>query len=156
MRNISGRILFILLIIVGTALKIKETDLSLYTGACISVELKGYLPYDQTVKLKKGSSYQDLINEAQLYEDCDLSLFSFDYPLYDGQIIEFKKKDSSLININTADKAELIKLPGIGEKTAEKIIEYRDKIPFHCKEDLLKINGIGEKKYEILKELISV
>ena len=43
-----------------------------------------------------------------------------------------------------------------GEKTAEKIIEYRNKIPFHCKEDLLKINGIGEKKYEILKELISV
>ena len=49
-----------------------------------------------------------------------------------------------------------MKITGIGESTAKKIIEYRNKIPFHCKEDLLKINGIGEKKYEILKELISV
>ncbi|MGN1405597.1 MAG: ComEA family DNA-binding protein [Erysipelotrichaceae bacterium] len=120
------------------------------------ISLTGYLPYEQDIKLIKGSSYADLLKVAVLYEDSDTSVFSEDYPLYDGLVVELKKQDDRLININTADKESLITLPGIGDKTADKIIEYRNKTPFHCKEDIIKINGIGEKKYEELKELISV
>jgi len=52
------------------------------------------------------------------------------------------------VNINKAD-AELIadSLSGIGMKTAEKIIQYRDENgQFKSVDDLLSINGIGEKK----------
>lgn len=155
MRNISGRILFILIVILSLALKLKETQLSLYKDPFIRVHLKGYMPNEQSVELLKGSTYKDLLGTIELFSDLE-TMYSIDYPLYDNQTIEFRKKDTSTVNINTADKTELVTLPGIGEKTADKIIEYRNITPFKCREDLMKVNGIGEKKYEILKELISV
>lgn len=63
---------------------------------------------------------------------------------------------SGLININTADAAELMKLKGVGEKTAEKIIEYRAQTPFEKPEDIMSVKGIGEKKFEDIKDHICV
>ena len=52
------------------------------------------------------------------------------------------------VNVNTADSALIAdSLPGIGLKTAEKIIQYRKKNgTFKQVEDLLLIKGIGDKK----------
>ena len=59
------------------------------------------------------------------------------------------------VNINTATAAELQTLPEIGEKTAQKIIAYREAHgTFKTKEELLRVNGIGEKTYEQIKDLI--
>lgn len=67
------------------------------------------------------------------------------------------KNETSLININTADLKELEKLPKIGEKTAQKIIDYRDENgPFQLKEDLKKVSGIGEATYGNLQDLITI
>lgn len=71
------------------------------------------------------------------------------------------KKESALegkiININNASKEELISLPGIGEKTAERIINYRnDHNGFKKSEDIMKVKGIGKKKYEKIKNYITV
>ena len=53
------------------------------------------------------------------------------------------------VNINTADRQALVRLPGIGPTTAEKIIEYRRRRgPFKNASDLLNIKGIGRKKLE--------
>lgn len=50
------------------------------------------------------------------------------------------------IDINNATKAELSQLVGIGEKYAERIIEYRKKNGnFKKVEDLLNVKGIGQK-----------
>lgn len=52
----------------------------------------------------------------------------------------------NLININTADKALLTKLPGIGEIMADRIISHRTEYgPFQSCEELLNVSGIGEK-----------
>jgi len=69
-----------------------------------------------------------------------------------------KKKNipDAPIDINTASKLELMKIPGIGDKTADKIIEYRKTTPFEKKEDIQKIKGIGPKKFERMKEYITV
>ena len=64
--------------------------------------------------------------------------------------------ENNLVNINTASKEELLKLPGIGEVTAEKIISYRDNNNFTKIEDLKNVNGIGMATYNKLKDLICV
>ena len=65
--------------------------------------------------------------------------------------------NSSLININTADKAALDTLPGIGEVKAQAIIDYRNKYGnFLSTEEIMNVNGIGEKTYENLKDLICI
>lgn len=60
------------------------------------------------------------------------------------------------ININTATKEQLESLSGIGEKTAQKIIEYRKKKKFESIDEITNVDGIGEKKYEAIKELITI
>lgn len=64
---------------------------------------------------------------------------------------------SQRININTASKTELDRLPGIGPALADRIIQYRQANgPFQQPEDLKKVSGIGEKIFDGLKDLVSV
>ena len=68
-----------------------------------------------------------------------------------------KLPPTSIININTATKDQLIKLPGIGAQYAGRIIAYREEHgSFKTVNDLMKVKGIGKKKLEALKLLISV
>jgi comEA protein len=59
------------------------------------------------------------------------------------------------ININKASSEELEAIPGVGEVTAQSIIQYRaDYGSFQDLEDLKKIRGIGDKKAEIINKYI--
>ena len=61
------------------------------------------------------------------------------------------------INLNSATSTQLEALPGIGAKTAERIIEYRQKNGgFKKIEDLMNVRGVGEKSFLKLKPLITV
>ena len=61
------------------------------------------------------------------------------------------------ININTASVDKLVSLPGIGKKTAEKIIEYRESHGiFQTPTDLLNVKGIGKKKLEKIEKFLIV
>ncbi len=61
------------------------------------------------------------------------------------------------VDINSASRYALAKLPGIGPKTAERIIDYRNaNHGFTSKKQLLKIKGIGVKKYEAIKHRVEV
>ncbi|MBO3443245.1 helix-hairpin-helix domain-containing protein [Clostridium sp. CCUG 7971] len=69
----------------------------------------------------------------------------------------FENKDSNKININTATVQELDSLPGVGEATANKILNYRQENgTFKSIEEIKNVNGIGEKKYEDLKDAICI
>lgn len=61
------------------------------------------------------------------------------------------------ININVADVAELTLLPGIGEKKAQAIIDYREENgSYQTIEDLMNVSGIGQKTFDKLSSMISV
>lgn len=63
----------------------------------------------------------------------------------------------ALVNLNTADAAQLEALPGIGPRTAQRIIEYRQKNgPFRKIEELMNVQGIGEKSFLRLKPYLTV
>lgn len=62
-----------------------------------------------------------------------------------------------VLNLNTATVEQLEALPGIGPKTAELIVQYRQKNgPFKKVEELMNIRGIGEKSFLRLKPLLAV
>ena len=68
-----------------------------------------------------------------------------------------KPAAGAVVNINTASIAEFTALPGIGEKTAARIIEYRQKNgPFKKIEELMNVRGIGEKNFLKLKPQLAV
>ncbi len=59
------------------------------------------------------------------------------------------------LNLNSASLKELEKLPGVGEKLAGDIIEYRRQNKrFRRPEELLLIRGISEKKYKAIRPLV--
>ena len=61
------------------------------------------------------------------------------------------------INLNTADKASLVSIPGIAEKLASRIIEYRDKEGGLLNiEDLKQIKGMTNYRYEKIKDYLLV
>lgn len=64
---------------------------------------------------------------------------------------------ANAVNINTARLEELQKLPFIGLKSAEKIIEHREKYgKFRRAEHLLLIQGISDEKFRQIKTMIRV
>lgn len=64
-----------------------------------------------------------------------------------------KEEEELKLNLNSANKEELMEIKGIGEAIAGRIIEYRLKHGgFHYLEELLEIEGIGQAKYESLKD----
>jgi comEA protein len=64
---------------------------------------------------------------------------------------------AELINLNTSTAAQLALLPGIGPKTAELIIQYRQKAGgFKKIEEIMNVRGVGEKSFLRIRNLISV
>ena len=60
------------------------------------------------------------------------------------------------VNINTATKEELMKIPGIGPKMAEQIIKHREVYgEFKRIEDIMNVKGIGQKKFEKMKNYLT-
>jgi len=76
-------------------------------------------------------------------------VMAFSVPSWSGDIVK--------INLNKATVAELVQLKGIGQKYAERIVEFREKNgPFTKTEDLMNVKGISLKTWEKNKDLITV
>ena len=68
-----------------------------------------------------------------------------------------KPAAAGTVNLNTASATDLETLPGIGAKTAARIVEYRQKNgPFKKVEELMNVRGVGEKNFLKLKPQITV
>lgn len=113
------------------------------------------------LKIYKSSSQKEVVENQFEKTDIDsilVAIFS-EERIDKSDVITTKKKEEPLkkksININKASVEELTKLPGIGEKTAKKIVEYRQKYGgFKKIEDIMKIERIGPKLFEKIQDYI--
>jgi len=70
---------------------------------------------------------------------------------------EAKAAPAQVVNLNTAPTEQLERLPGVGPKTAARIIEYRQKNGgFKKIEELMNVRGIGEKAFLKMKPQLTV
>lgn len=69
----------------------------------------------------------------------------------------FAAEARRVVNINTADAAQLALLPRVGPSVAQKIVDFRkENGPFKTAEDLMLVQGIGEKTFQLLKPYLAV
>lgn len=103
---------------------------------------------NQAMTLKKG----DCITIPGKSEDTALSPGAQGTPSSNGASSQSAKTPSGKLDVNRASKEELKTVPGIGDVTAGKIIDYREKNgPFSSLEDLKKVGRIGDtilKKFQ--------
>ncbi len=74
-----------------------------------------------------------------------------------GQAWDAQLAAARQIDINTASRAQLERLPGVGPALAVQIVDDREAHgPFGAPEDLTRVKGIGPKTYESLRDDITV
>ena len=67
------------------------------------------------------------------------------------------KENTGKININKASQSELKQINGVGDSTANKIIDYRENVgKFKKIEDIKEVKGIGDAKFEAIKNRITI
>jgi competence protein ComEA len=63
----------------------------------------------------------------------------------------------TVVNLNSATAAQIATLPGIGPKTAQLVVEYRQKNgPFKKIEEVMNVKGVGEKSFLRIKDRLTV
>ncbi|MDH7603999.1 MAG: ComEA family DNA-binding protein [Melioribacter sp.] len=139
--------------------------IALFVGAAINFlknsRNKNFLEYNYSkddslffgYQLSQNDSTEKYVN---LGVDYQWELLDFSNEKLKENINKEKKDTFKLVNINSANFSELISLPGIGEKTAIEIINYRKNSgAFNNINDLLKIKGIGKSKLDKIKSRIT-
>ncbi|GAS83169.1 ComEA family DNA-binding protein [Paenibacillus amylolyticus] len=75
----------------------------------------------------------------------------------DSSVVREESGDNGKIDVNTAPVSKLIELPGIGEKKAQAIVDYRNAHgPFAKVSDLTKVKGIGMKMLEKMAPYVQI
>lgn len=142
----------------------------------MTIYINGEVKKPGVYKLKSGSRVQDLLNSAGGFnETADKTKLNLAKKLKDEDYIYVDKQNDKnpsassgsnensnaasdgKVNINTATKEQLKTVSGIGDVTAQKIIDYREKNgSFNSIEDLKKVGRIGDKSLEKIKDKIEV
>ncbi len=158
-------IILVIVILIGAAVLILERDtafeVSITPGTDIrenkmgvfgAVKKPGYYTYKGNIRIGDAAEIAGGLDEQADVERANLAKW-----VEDGETIIIPTagtsqptltpvaEDKEKIDLNSADISELMKLPGIGKKRAEDIINLREKKGrFTTKEELLEISGISE------------
>ena len=70
-----------------------------------------------------------------------------------GDVVILLRGAKATVNLNTATQLELQKIVGLGQKTAENVIQHR---PFNDVSELQRVPGIGKATYDKVKYKVYV
>lgn len=137
----------------------------------VIVYISGAVRAPDVYQLPAGARVKDLLIAAGGFaDDADSDNVNLARPLVDGEHVHIPhygeapaaeaaegSEAAPLININTASADELEALPGVGQVSAQRIVEYRAANgPFTSVEDLKKVKGIGPSLFAKIAELVTV
>ncbi|MCR4612023.1 MAG: helix-hairpin-helix domain-containing protein [Lachnospiraceae bacterium] len=150
----------------GNSTKSNSTKSS--SGKCY-VQISGAVNNPGVYELEGDARiFQVILMAGGLREDADDSSLNQAGKVSDGQKLVIMTKEEALaaaasnssdgkVDINNADEATLMTLPGIGESKAKAIIKYRESNgPFGSTEDIKNISGIKDGVYVKIEDLIKV
>lgn len=119
-----------------------------------------YSEEDSLFNHYKSHSEENLKNEIEKRDgdinDSKGTILGFKSAKFDqNKVLPLLEEKS--ININTADLESLIRLPGIGEKTAMNIIDFRNTNGnFKSLDEVLEVKGIGNTKLNKIKKFLYI
>lgn len=114
-------------------------------------------PAEPTARPEAVPTPADKLQTSALAETAPASAETAATPPSQTSQPELPAAASHVISINTASLTELMEIPGIGEKKAQAIIEYRTAHGlFKAVEDVTKVKGIGDKMLEKMKPHIGL
>ena len=124
----------------------------------VLVHVVGAVDNPGVYTVQPGTKTIELIQALRLFPQAKLDHLNLARTLKDGQKIVIKQhslNQKTKININFASQSQLINLPGIGPSTAQKIIQYRQKVGvIQTMNEIEKV--IGKSKYKKVKLLIQI
>lgn len=123
----------------------------------IRVSIEGLVVTPGAHELEFGARVSDLVALAGGFlPGAARTLVALAAPLTDGQVVQVPALTSVAhvprVSLNSATRAQLEELPGVGPATAQRIVEHR---PYSRIDDLLRVPGIGPKKLEQLRPLVA-
>ncbi|OGN97220.1 MAG: hypothetical protein A2Z77_06545 [Chloroflexi bacterium RBG_13_51_36] len=127
---------------------ISQTELPAQNG---ELYISGAVANPGIYPWQEGDTIQTLLLSAGIEPDADLGHIEINIPR------ESEGQSPQKIDINRAEPWLLEALPGIGEVTAQAIVDYRtENGTFRRIEDLLRVSGIGPATFEKIKDFITV
>lgn len=144
-------IVLLILMIISTiySLSLPETEVKqVINDPQIKIIVEG--KYNQTLTFNKAPTIEDVFKQLDIK-----NVYGFDdKTVLSTRTVFYIPEGEDLISLNKATKDQLMSIKGIGPKTAEKIIEHRQKTPFCTIEDITKVSGIGQKRYLKIRGLL--
>ena len=141
----------IILLIISTiySFKLPESEVKqIVNNPQIKITVEG--KYNQTLSFDKAPTIENVFKKLKIK-----NVYGFDdKTVLSTRTVFYIPEGNNLISLNQATKEQLMTIKGIGPKTADKIIEYRQKTPFCTIEEITKVSGIGQKTYLRIRGLL--
>ena len=144
-------IILLILMIISTiySFKLPESEVKqIVNNPQIKIIVEG--KYNQTLSFDKAPTIENVFKKLKIK-----NVYGFDdKTVLSTRTVFYIPEGNNLISLNQATKEQLMTIKGIGPKTADKIIEYRQKTPFCTIEEITKVSGIGQKTYLRIRGLL--